>query len=148
MNAKSGRSPLSSTGTGLVQLVPPFAESCTRACSWLSPAEPSDQPSAILSVAPAPVGAPLAISRLGNELVRAPAMPSNEIERTPSNAPTSVTLAIVRPFVKEVPPLPEVASLNTDCFWWESSQTAETVPLLSVRIEQPCRPVCWGLSNA
>ena len=35
-------------------------------------------------------------SRLGNELVRAPAIPSNEIERTPSNCPTSVTSAMTR----------------------------------------------------
>ena len=46
--------------------------------------------------APAPVGAPFAISRLGNELVRAPAIPSNEIDRTPSKMPTSVTFAMVR----------------------------------------------------
>src|SRR3954447_4666460 len=124
MNAKSGLSPLSSTGTGSVQLVPRLAESGAGACSGLRPSEPPDQPGASLSVASAPVGAPLAISRLGNELVRAPAMPSNEIERTPSKAPTSVTLAIVRPFVKEVPPSLEIAIRKTDCFWWESSQTA------------------------
>src|SRR6266496_2575261 len=121
MNAKSGRSPDCSTETGLVQVLPWLEESCTRACSWLRPAEPSDQPRASLSVAPAPVGAPLAISRLGNELVRAPAIPSNEIERTPSKAPTSVTLAIVRGFSNETPPSVERANLKTDCFWCESS---------------------------
>src|SRR3954454_10871655 len=124
MKAKSGRSGLCSTGTGFVQLVPPLAESCTRACSWFSPAEPSDHPSASLFVALAPVGVPFAISRLGNELVRAPAIPSNEIERTPSKAPTSVTLAIVRGLSKDTPPSVERAILKTDCFWWESSQTA------------------------
>src|SRR5947207_1440954 len=103
MKAKSGRSPDCSTLTGFVQLAPPFDESRTSACSWLSPSAPSDQPSASLFVAPAPVGAPLAISRLGKELVRAPAMPSNEIERTPSNVPTSVTFAIVRGFENEAP---------------------------------------------
>src|SRR3954447_14838298 len=113
MNAKSGLSPLSSIGTGSVQLVPRLAESCTRACSWLRPAEPSDQPSASLSVAPAPVGEPFAISPLGNELVRAPAMESKEMQRPPPKAPTSVTLAIGRSFVNEVPPLLEVAIRKT-----------------------------------
>src|SRR4029077_18486513 len=88
------------------------------------------------------------MSRLGNELVRAPAIPSNEIERTPSNAPTSVTLATVCGFPKELPPSVDVAIRKTACFWWESSQTAYTLPVLSVRIEQPWRPACCGLSKA
>src|SRR3954447_446244 len=123
MKAKSGRSPGSSTCTGLDQLCPPLEESRTRACSWLSPAEPSDQPSAILSVAPVPVGAPLAMSRLGKELVRAPAMPSNETDRTPSNAPTSVTLATTRGLSHLFPPSVERDIRKTEPFL-TSSQTA------------------------
>ena len=56
--------------------------------------------------------------------MRAPAIPSNEIDRTPSKMPTSVTFAMVRGFSKETPPSKERASLNTACFWCESSQTA------------------------
>ena len=44
------------------------------------------------------------MSRLGNELVRAPAIPSNEIDRTPSNCPTSVIDVITRGLSNFRPP--------------------------------------------
>src|ERR1700750_109619 len=147
MNAKSGRSPDCSTWVGAVPLCPPFEESCTRACSLFSPSRPSDHPSARVFGAPTPVGAPFAISRLGKELVREPAIPSNEIDSTPSKAPTSVTFATVRGLSNLFPPSVDRDSRKTDPFFW-SSQTAYTVPLLSVRIEHPWRPGCFGLSNA
>ena len=99
-------------------------ESWTSACSLLSPSLPSDQPIAIVSGAPSPLGAPLAMSRLGNELVRAPAIPSNEIDRTPSNCPTSVTSATTFALPKLLPPSVEIAIRNTLCFLTVSSQTA------------------------
>ena len=68
---------------------------------------------AIVLLAPVPVGAPFAMSRLGNELVRAPAIPSNEIWAVPSSAPTSVTFATSRGFPKETPPSVDLASLKT-----------------------------------
>jgi hypothetical protein len=61
--------------------------------------------------------------RPGNELVRAPAMPSNEIERTPSKAPTSVTLATTVGFAKVTPPSAERAISKTLRFLITSSQT-------------------------
>src|SRR3954452_14324792 len=147
MKAKSGRSPGCSTWTGLDQLRPPLEDSWTRACSWLSPAEPSDQPSAILSVAPAPVGSPFAISRLGKELVRAPAIPSNEIDRTPSKAPTSVTFATTCGLSHLFPPSVERDIRKTEPLL-TSSQRAETLPLRSVRTEQPCLPAFFPFANA
>src|SRR3954469_20708768 len=97
-NAKSGRSTARSIRLGVVHVLPWLLESLTNACSLLRPCRPSDQPNARVFGAPTPVGVPLATSRLGNELVRAPAIPSNEMDLTPSNWPTSVTFATTRGF--------------------------------------------------
>ena len=69
------RSPPSETVTGADQLAPPLVDQIRRVRSLLSPAPASDQASTIALVAPAPVGAPLVMSTLGEALrsVRAPA---------------------------------------------------------------------------
>src|SRR5205823_1928537 len=139
-----GRSPDCSTSVGSLQLPPPLLESWTRACSWLSLSAASDQPSAIVFGAPLPLGAPFAIAMLGKELVRAPAIPSNENERTPSKIPTSVTSATTLGLVTVFPPSNDLASLNTDCLWTMSSQTTKITPWLSVATAQPWRPSWVG----
>src|SRR5262245_57174693 len=138
--AKSGLSPACSTACGEVQVWPRSLESWTSACSWLSPAEPSDHPSAIVLGASAPVGAPLAMARAGKELVLAPAMPSKEIERTPSKTPTSVTCATTNAFSNVAPPSNDRDILNTLWCFRASSHTTYTTPWLSVLTMQPWRP--------
>src|SRR5688572_17277222 len=79
---KSGRSEASAALTGADQVAPRLDETCTNACSFgpglvLDGVGPSHHVTTIRSVAPAPVGAALAMSMLGKLLVRAPATPSN-----------------------------------------------------------------------
>jgi hypothetical protein len=76
----------------------------------------------------------------GKELVRAPAMPSNEIERTPSNLPTSTTSAITRGFSNVLPPSNERAIRKMLACLTVSSQATYTVPSLSVRTAHAWRP--------
>lgn len=65
-------------------------------------------------VAPAPVGAPLAMLRLGKLSVRVPANPSNTIRPdTGSGTPTSCTVAISRALSKLLQPSNERARKNT-----------------------------------
>src|SRR5215475_4752664 len=138
---KSGRSPDSAMLVGVDQLLPPSVEYCDSACSWLSPAEASDQASAISLVAPAPEGAPLARSTLGNESVRAPAKPSKvEAPVTGSVLPTSDTFATDRGFSNVFPPSKDRVMTCTSCLLSVPSQNTYTAPWLSVRIAHPCLP--------
>src|SRR6266567_2191381 len=108
----SGRYPASAALTGADQVRPRSTEVCTSACSWLI--APSGQVSTIVLVAPAPVGAPLAMLRLGKLSVRVPANPSNTIRPdTGSGTPTSCTVAIARGFSKLSPPSNERARKKT-----------------------------------
>ena len=87
MKAKSGRSPDCSTWAGLVQVLAAVGGELhervlvVEAVGAVGPAEGQR-----VAARPLPVGAPFAMSRLGNELVRAPGDP---VERdragTPSN---------------------------------------------------------------
>src|SRR5262249_8376673 len=70
------RSPGALAATGEDQLVPASLEVNASACSFPSPPDASQKARAISSVAPAPVGAPLAMSTLGKLLTRVPARPS------------------------------------------------------------------------
>src|SRR5438876_11926572 len=74
----SARSPGADTVAGADQAWPPSVENDSRATSWFWPDRPSLHTSTISFVAPAPVGAPLAMSTLGMAIrsVRAPAGPS------------------------------------------------------------------------
>src|SRR6187401_3325272 len=78
---KSGRSPAGDATSGPLKLTPRFVDHMSSACS-LSPGAlvlgvgPSHHVTTISSVASAPLGAPLAISRLGKLPSRAPARPS------------------------------------------------------------------------
>src|SRR5206468_9849973 len=72
------RSPGADTVAGADQLWPPSVENDSSATSWFRPSRPSLHTSTISFVAPAPVGAPLAMSTLGMAIrsFRAPAGPS------------------------------------------------------------------------
>src|SRR5256884_10020638 len=74
----SARSPGADTVADADQLWPPSVENDSRATSWFRPNRPSLHTSMISFVAPAPVGAPLAMSTLGMAIraFRAPAGPS------------------------------------------------------------------------
>src|ERR687887_1591650 len=79
---KSGRSLAGEATPTDVHVRPWFSDHMTRACSFgpgcvSEGVGPFDHASTISSVAPAPVGAPLAMSTVGNEPSRAPATPSN-----------------------------------------------------------------------
>src|SRR5919201_6813695 len=78
---KSGRSLDGVATPADVQLWPWFRDHITRTCSFgpglvSDGVGPFDQASTISSVAPAPVGAPFAMSTVGKEPSRAPATPS------------------------------------------------------------------------
>src|SRR5919201_5206244 len=62
---KSARSPPAAMFVGVDQWSPRSLENVASACSWFVPLRASDQTTAISSVAPVPVGAPLAMSTLG-----------------------------------------------------------------------------------
>src|SRR5262249_5347555 len=72
------RSPGTDTVCGADQVWPRSVENDSRDTSWFRPFRPSLHASTISSVAPAPVGAPLAMSMLGIAIrsFRAPAGPS------------------------------------------------------------------------
>src|SRR6266480_3620646 len=74
----SARSPGADTVAGADQLWPPSVENDSSATSWFRPSRPSLHTSTISFVAPAPAGAPLAMSTLGMAIksFRAPAGPS------------------------------------------------------------------------
>src|SRR5919108_3304391 len=73
---KSGRSPAGEATPAEVQVLPPFSDHMTRTCSFgpglvSDGVGPFDHASTISSVAPAPVGAPFAMSTVGKEPSRA-----------------------------------------------------------------------------
>src|SRR5213596_1797935 len=79
---KSGRSAAGDATIGPLYEAPRFVDHSTSACSLAIDEPtvgvgPSHQVTTTSSVASAPLGAPLAMSRLGNEPSRAPARPSN-----------------------------------------------------------------------
>src|SRR6185295_15403049 len=113
-------------------------EYVTNACSLPSPRAPSHQLRTASLVAPAPVGAPLAMSAIGKLSVRAPAMPSNVTRPlTGSKAPQSVTSATARGFSKLTPPSKDLARYCTPAPFRLPSQKTYTTPSLSVRTVQP-----------
>src|SRR5689334_1979041 len=76
--AYSGRSPGNDTVAGALHEVPPFMDQLGSVLLSLTSDPPSAHASTISFVAPAPVGAPFAMSTLGaaERSVRAPAKPS------------------------------------------------------------------------
>src|SRR5437764_8425180 len=79
---KSGRSLVGDATPDDVQVTPPSLDVITFTCSFgpgcvSEGVGPFDQARTISSVASAPVGAPFAMSTVGNEPSRAPAWPSN-----------------------------------------------------------------------
>src|SRR5919197_3702095 len=77
---KSGRSPAGDATPDVVHESPPLVDVITFTCSWgggftsvSDGVGPFDQASTISSVASAPVGAPFAMSTVGNDPSRAPA---------------------------------------------------------------------------
>src|SRR3954447_444144 len=97
---KSGRSLAGEATPPEVQLLPRVLEYRTRACSFGWPTSvgvgPSVHASTISSVASAPVGAPLAMSRVGNEPSRAPATPSLVKPPTGSEIPDVTKCVTIR----------------------------------------------------
>ena len=96
---KSGRSELGDATKGPWNEFPRSTDVITFAVSLAPGASdvgvgPSHQVTTIRSVAPCPVGALLAISRLGKLLSRAPRMPSNVTPPTGSNCPHTLKFAI------------------------------------------------------
>ena len=123
MKAKSGRSPDSSTASGRSRSAALVGELDQRVLV-VEPAaavRPTDRQGVRSADA---LGAPLAMSRLGNELVRAPAMPSNEIDRTPSKMPTSVTSRSPARLLEGGAAVEGARHPEHACFLTESSQTA------------------------
>src|SRR4051794_33794985 len=139
---KSGRSPASAMFLGVDHESPRLVEKVASACSWPVPSLASDQTTPIVLLAPAPVGAPLAMSTLGKLSVRAPATPSNtKSPLTGSGSPTSTTWAIARGVSHLTPPSSERSISCTELPRLVLSQNTYTRPLLSVFTEQPWRPV-------
>src|SRR5215207_7675227 len=93
---------------GPVQVLPPLVDVENITCSWLRPSRPSAHESTIRLVASAPVGAPLAISTLGDgpRSSRAPAMPSSTHRPIDGSKPVhrSVAGMIGRALVQCRPP--------------------------------------------
>src|SRR5919204_3035573 len=89
---KSGRSLAGEATPADVQLTPLLRDHITLTCSF-GPGcvsvgvGPFDQARTIWSVAPAPVGAPFAMSTVGNEPSRAPDSPSNDSSPIESTIP-------------------------------------------------------------
>src|SRR4051794_25195854 len=146
---KSGRSAAGEATLPEVHMPPPFSDHRTRTCSFApgfvsDGVGPFDQASTISFVAPAPLGAPLAMSTVGNEPSRAPATPS--FVRSPDSGSRSpvmvkcVTTCAGRSNV--LPPLNErtmkIASVLV--FGSPPSQNTYNVPLLSVLTAQSWRP--------
>src|SRR5919201_6931951 len=118
-------------------------------CSWLTPSRPSTHVRTISFVAPAPVGAPFAMSTLGeaDRSSRAPPTPSiTHRNPEPSNC-TRKHVSTARPMCRGLvhvwPPSKDLIMI-----WepWRGIPTANcsantyTTPWLSVRTVQPERP--------
>src|SRR6266851_8191350 len=119
---------------------PPLAEVISSSCSWLTPCAPSDQVSTIWLVAPAPVGAPLAMSALGANArsLRAPAMPSiTGRPRTGSTIPGSTVVASSAGPVKCAPPSADLYIISNDTPPRLPTPNTYRLPWLSVRTVQP-----------
>src|SRR5262249_10507837 len=128
---------------GVAQVWPPLVEKDSRATSWFWPSLPSLHTSTISLVAPAPVGAPLAMSTLGMGIrsVRAPAGPS--MLQRPATGSTKKQASFIcmkstgRPQV--APPVDDFTMVCAPVFdvsekWVKNAYTA---PWLSVRTVHP-----------
>ena len=98
---KSGRSLAGEATPDEVHVPPPLVDVMTLACSFgpgcvSEGVGPFDQASTISSVASAPVGAPFAMSTVGNEPSRAPACPSNVRSPVKSRIPVSSMCVTIR----------------------------------------------------
>src|SRR6266568_9369791 len=145
----SARSPGRDTAAGADQVWPPSVEKDSRATSWFWPFRPSLHASTISFVAPAPVGAPLAMSTLGMAIrsVRAPAGPS--MLHRPATGSTKKQASFIcmkstgRPQV--APPVVDVTMVCAPVLEVSEKcvKNACTTPWLSVRTVHPCRKP-WG----
>src|SRR3954471_15172354 len=140
--AKRPRSPGDSIGVGAVQLAPRLVDCVKYTCGVAS--GPLTYVMTMRLVAPAPLGAPLAMSTLGAgaRSLRAPATPSiTGRPCTGSNAPGCVTgPATGCGFDQVDPPFVERDMNSKACLpAWGSEPTPNTyaVPRLSVRMVQP-----------
>src|SRR5262249_39431425 len=141
----SARSPGADTVCGADQVWPRSVENDSRDTSWFRPFRPSLHASTIPSVAPAPVGAPLAMSTLGIAIrsFRAPAGPS--LLHRPATGSKKKQEAFIcmkstgRPQV--VPPLDDVTRVCMPSFdvVEKCVKNAYTFPWLSVRTVHPSR---------
>src|SRR3954453_9912015 len=105
------RSPARPKPSGEPNVPPLFVDVITPPCSWFVPLRSSDQATTIRLVAPAPVGAPLAMSIAGIVQVRAPAAPSIVGDPpTGSTWPIAAIVPITRGFSNLTPPSYERAS--------------------------------------
>src|SRR6266545_4573496 len=139
---------------GLVQSVPPLVEVENITCSWLRPSRPSAHESTIWLVASTPVGAPLAMSTLGDgpRSSRAPAMPSSTHRPMDGSKALHRSVAGNRrcALVQWRPPSNDLAMMwkpvpgNPKANWYANTYAT---PLLSVRIVQPDRPKPWGVTG-
>src|SRR5438093_3081058 len=112
MTGKLGRSPGRDADTAFDQVSPPSADDMTSAFSFgpglvVVGVGPLHHVTTMRFVAPEPVGAPLATSRLGNVPVCAPRTPSNVGPATGSKRPQFSNVAIGRGRSKVKPPLNE-----------------------------------------
>src|SRR4051812_2338002 len=116
MAGKSGRSLAGEATMGPWYEAPRFVDHSTIACSLGPGADvegvgPSHHVTTTSSVAPPPVGAPLAMSRVGNEPSRAPATPSKvKSPETGSGSPHWSKCATARGFSKVLAPSNERAT--------------------------------------
>jgi len=110
---KSGRSPGGEATIGPLHVLPPSVDVKTWTFSFgpglvLVGVGPSVHASTISSVAPAPVGAPLAMSTVGNEPSRAPACPSKVRSPIASGIPAeTMCVTTLAGRVKSLPPSEE-----------------------------------------
>src|SRR5262249_32392866 len=142
----SARSPGADTVCGADQVWPRSVENDSRDTSWFRPFRPSLHTSTISFVAPAPVGAPLAMSTLGIAIrsFRAPAGPSLLQRRaTGSKKKQEVFICMkstgrpqvsppVVDFTRVCAPLRSVVVMEGKCV-----KNAYTPPWLSVRTVHP-----------
>ena len=133
---------------------PPFVEYASRSFSF-GPGlvsvgvGPSVQVTTTSLVAPAPVGAPLAMSAVGNVPSRLPATPSKTVSPlTGSVRPDGTNGEMIWGRVNVWPPSNERAWKMTGCLFWLPSQNTNSVPVLVVRIQQSCRPLFTRLLTA